>query len=68
MEIDPFSRKPSSLDPNNPERWHRLFYAHELTRNYGAAAEALDRASLLIRIHGTSNFTEPLSRCTGKGI
>ena len=40
-------KKAVSLDPNNPERWHRLFYAHELTRNYGAAAEALDQAIAL---------------------
>jgi serine/threonine protein kinase/tetratricopeptide (TPR) repeat protein len=40
----PLFEKAVSLDPNNPERWHRLFYSYELVRNYPAAAQALDRA------------------------
>lgn len=36
-----------ALDPNSIERWDRLFYNYELTRNYAAAAEALDRVIAL---------------------
>jgi serine/threonine-protein kinase len=39
--------KAASLDPNNPERWHRLFYSYELVRDFPAAAEALDHAIAL---------------------
>nr|MBA3543660.1 hypothetical protein [Chthoniobacterales bacterium] len=40
-------KKAASLDPNSVEPWHRLFYNYELTKNYAAAAEALDRAIAL---------------------
>ncbi len=40
-------QKAASLDPKTPDRWHRVFYSFELTRNYSAAAEALDRAIAL---------------------
>lgn len=36
-----------SLDPNSVERWHRLFYNYELTRNYPAADEALEQTIAL---------------------
>lgn len=36
-----------SLDPNSVERWHRLFYNYELTRNYPAAHEALEHTIAL---------------------
>jgi len=36
-----------SLDPNSVERWHRLFFNYELTRNYTAATQALDRTMAL---------------------
>jgi serine/threonine protein kinase/tetratricopeptide (TPR) repeat protein len=40
-------KKAVSLDPNSVERWHRLFYNYELTRNYPSAAAALERAIAL---------------------
>jgi serine/threonine-protein kinase len=40
-------KKAVSLDPNSVERWHRLFYNYELTRNYAAAAAALERTLVL---------------------
>jgi serine/threonine protein kinase/tetratricopeptide (TPR) repeat protein len=40
-------KKAVSLDPNSVERWHRLFYNYELTRNYGSAAAALERTIAL---------------------
>jgi serine/threonine protein kinase/tetratricopeptide (TPR) repeat protein len=39
--------KAAALDPNNVERWHRLFFNHEITRNFAAAWEALDRVLAL---------------------
>jgi serine/threonine protein kinase/Flp pilus assembly protein TadD len=39
--------KAAALDPNTPDRWHRIFYSYELTRNYPAASAALDRAIAL---------------------
>ncbi|MFZ1218991.1 MAG: protein kinase [Chthoniobacterales bacterium] len=39
--------KAASLDPNTVERWHRLFFNHEITRNFAAAWEALDRVLAL---------------------
>jgi len=39
--------KAASLDPNTVERWHRLFFNHEITRNFGAAWKALDRVLAL---------------------
>jgi tetratricopeptide (TPR) repeat protein len=47
MEAIPLFQKAAELDPNNPERWDRLFYSHELVRNYPAANSALDRAIAL---------------------
>jgi serine/threonine-protein kinase len=40
-------KKAISLDPNTVERWHRLFFNYELTRNYAAAAAALERTLAL---------------------
>jgi serine/threonine-protein kinase len=40
-------KKAVLLDPNSVERWHRLFYNYELTRNYPAAAAALEHAIAL---------------------
>jgi serine/threonine-protein kinase len=40
-------KKSVSLDPNSVERWHRLFYNYELTRNYASAAVALERTIAL---------------------
>jgi len=40
-------KKAVSLDPNSVERWHRLFYNYELTRNYASAAAALERTIAL---------------------
>jgi TolB-like protein/Tfp pilus assembly protein PilF len=40
-------KKAISLDPNSVERWHRLFYNYELTRNYTAAAAALEHTIAL---------------------
>jgi tetratricopeptide (TPR) repeat protein len=40
-------KKAVSLDPNSVERWHRLFYNYELTRNYSAADEALEHTIAL---------------------
>ncbi len=39
--------KAAALDPNNRERWHRLFYNYEATRDFPAAARALDRVLAL---------------------
>jgi len=39
--------KAASLDPNKVERWHRLFFNYEITRNFAAAWEALDRVLAL---------------------
>ena len=39
--------KAASLDPNTVERWHRLFFNHEITRNFAAAWKALDRVLAL---------------------
>jgi serine/threonine protein kinase/cytochrome c-type biogenesis protein CcmH/NrfG len=40
-------KKAVSLDPNSIERWHRLFFNYEVTRNYPEAEKALDRAITL---------------------
>jgi serine/threonine protein kinase/Flp pilus assembly protein TadD len=40
-------RRAVSLDPNSIERWHRLFFNYELTRNYRAAGAALEHAIVL---------------------
>ena len=40
-------RKAASLDPKTTDRWERLFGTFEVTRNYAAAVEALDRAIAL---------------------
>lgn len=37
----------ASLDPNTPERWHRLFATYEHCRDFPAAAQALERAIAL---------------------
>ena len=39
--------KAASLDPNKVESWHRLFFNYEITRNFAAAWEALDRVLAL---------------------
>ncbi|HKP04855.1 MAG TPA: protein kinase [Chthoniobacterales bacterium] len=37
-------KKAASLDPNSVERWHRLFFAYHITRDFASAAGALDHA------------------------
>lgn len=40
-------RKALALDPRSIERWHRLFFNYEATRNFPAAAGAIDRVLAL---------------------
>ncbi len=40
-------KKAAALDPGNVERWHRLFFNYEVTKNFPQAARALDRTIVL---------------------
>jgi serine/threonine protein kinase/tetratricopeptide (TPR) repeat protein len=40
-------RKAVALDPRSVERWHRLFFNYEATRNFPAAAQTIDRVLAL---------------------
>ncbi|MBA3832592.1 MAG: protein kinase [Chthoniobacterales bacterium] len=57
-----------SLDPNSVERWHRLFYNYELTKNYRAADEASSTRSRSRRhrASGDTESTAPFCTCFGR--
>jgi serine/threonine protein kinase/tetratricopeptide (TPR) repeat protein len=60
-------KRAAALDPNNPERWHRLFYGYELVRDYSAAAAALDRAMALDPNSWPFEFSRALLHIFWKG-
>ena len=66
--------KAAALDPNNEERWHRLWAIYLLARNYPAAAQARDRLVALapddwiyqVQFRLSSTILERGHNCAGK--
>ena len=59
--------KAAALDPNNEERWHRLWAIYLIARNYPAAAQAETGSWPWRQMIGFIRFNPPIFNYSGKG-